>query len=262
MQFTYTVAASILALSSSVLAAPYDMGNSTGTSGPTATTTGSTPTVTSNPLSGLSKTKQVFLSDSRADALNNVLTDDSDFVFNFEINRIHGPGKGGEIVPANRKTFPALTNTGIGAAVAFLEPCGFNTPHVHSRATELAIVVEGSVISSMFPENGVNLDGKPREISTRLEKFDSTVFYQGSVHSQYNPDCHPAVFVAAFNSEDAGTGQVAQELFGASDTEVTAAVFGNSFHGADVDKLKGQISTSVALGVESCLKSCKIEKRK
>lgn len=114
----------------------------------------------------------------------------------------------------------------------------------------------------MFPENNVNKDGKPREILNTLEQLDSTVFYQGSVHSQFNPNCEPAVFVAAFNSEDAGTGQVAQELFGASNTDATAAVFGNQVSGADIDQVRSQISTNVALGVEQCLKKCGIAKRR
>ncbi|KAH6659851.1 RmlC-like cupin domain-containing protein [Truncatella angustata] len=262
MYFTSIIAVTVLAFSSAALAAPYNQDSSTVT---TATGTGApTVTVTLNPLEslGLSKTQQVLLSDTRVDALNNVLTSNEDFKFSFLDKKTGGPGRGGEIVAANRKTFPALTNTGVGAAVAFLKPCGFNTPHVHPRATELAIVVQGTVVSSMFPENQVNTDGKPREILNTLKPFDTTVFYQGSVHSQFNPDCEDAVFVAAFNSEDAGTGQVAQELFGLSNEDLTAAIFGNQIDGADVDKLKSQISTNVALGVEECLKKCNIPKRK
>jgi hypothetical protein len=114
----------------------------------------------------------------------------------------------------------------------------------------------------MLPENGVvNANGTPREITNTMGVFDTTVFYQGSVHSQFNPDCTPATFIAALSSEDFGTGQVANELFGASNTEATAAVFGNAIDGADVDKLKGSISVNVALGVETCLKKCGIAKR-
>lgn len=60
------------------------------------------------PPEGLSKTQQILLSDTRADAVNNVLTDDrEDFVFDFNAKRAPSPpGEGGEIVTANRKTFP------------------------------------------------------------------------------------------------------------------------------------------------------------
>lgn len=198
----------------------------------------------------------------RADALNNVLTKNEDFVFSFPDKATGGPGQGGEVITANRKTFPALTNTGIGMALVTLQACGFNTPHVHPRATELAIVTEGSIVSSMIPENGVvDADGKPREILVTLNPFDLTVFYQGAVHSQFNPGCENATFVAAQSAEDFGAGQVAQELFATSDDTV-AAVFGNQIDGAEVDRLRHIISTNVALGVEECLKKCNIPKRK
>lgn len=66
---------------------------------------------------GLSKTQQILLSDTRADALNNVLTDDkADFVFDFNAKRVASPpGAGGEIVTANRKTFP-VSESGNGEA--------------------------------------------------------------------------------------------------------------------------------------------------
>ncbi|KAK8128346.1 hypothetical protein PG984_009454 [Apiospora sp. TS-2023a] len=217
---------------------------------------------TSGGLPGLSKTQQILLSDTRADAINNVLTKNEDFKFSFEAARTGGPGKGGEVVPANRKTFPALTGTGLGMAVVFLGPCGFNTPHVHPRAAELAVVTEGSIVASMLPENGVNnADGTPREILNTLGQFDATIFFQGAVHSQFNPGCGNATFVAALGAEDFGTGQVANELFGASNAAV-ADVFGDSIDGADVDKLRNSISKNVALGVEQCLQRCNIPKRK
>lgn len=207
-------------------------------------------------------TNCLYPQSSRADAINNVLTKNEDFKFSFEAHRTGGPGQGGEVVPANRKTFPALTGTGLGMAVVFLGPCGFNTPHVHPRAAELAVVTKGSIVSSMIPENGVNnADGTPREILNTLDQFDATIFFQGAVHSQFNPGCGNATFVAALGAEDFGTGQVAQELFGAGNAAV-ADVFGDSIDGADVDKLRGAISKNVALGVEQCLKRCNINKRK
>ncbi|KAH8681211.1 RmlC-like cupin domain-containing protein [Xylariales sp. PMI_506] len=282
MPSTSSIAAAILALSSAAVAVPYSSSDASSSSSwahsatksasaytsayttkSTATTSAYTTESTSLAALGLSKTQQIFLSDTRVDAINNVLTSNSDFVFNFQKHQTGGPGKGGEVVPANRKTFPALTNTGISAAVAFLGPCGFNTPHVHPRATELAFVVEGTIVSSMFPENGVvNADGTPREIFNTLNEFDTTVYYQGSVHSQFNPNCEPAVFFAALSSEDPGVGQIANELFDASREDATAAVFGNTIDGADVDKLKNSISVNVALGVEQCLTKCGIPKRK
>lgn len=113
----------------------------------------------------------------------------------------------------------------------------------------------------MVPENGVlNADGSCRVIRTELTANMMTPFYQGSVHTQFNPDCEPATFVAAFASEDFGTGQIADETFALSD-DVIAATFGQSIAGEDIDKVRQAIPKSIALGVDECLKKCGKYKR-
>jgi hypothetical protein len=44
-----------------------------------------------------------------------LLPNDKDFVFDFN-KKQENPGKGGELIAANRKTFPALVGTGSGMA--------------------------------------------------------------------------------------------------------------------------------------------------
>ncbi|KAG4218137.1 hypothetical protein PC116_g33383, partial [Phytophthora cactorum] len=153
--------------------------SSTEKAGASATGNAPAPTGAGSPATptGLSKVQQILLSDTRVDAINNVLKDDADFVFDFNKARKFGPGEGGEVVTANRKAFPALTGTGIGMAVGFLGPCGFNTPHVHNRATELLIVTKGKVVSEMVVENGVeNADKKPRDIMNTIEELRTLFF--------------------------------------------------------------------------------------
>ncbi|KAH9203858.1 RmlC-like cupin domain-containing protein [Leptodontidium sp. 2 PMI_412] len=186
------------------------------------------PTTTVAPVlpasTGLSLSQQLFLADTAADRFA-LLPRDEQFKFAF-----HDPalmdkgGMGGDLIIANRKTFPALVGTGSGMAVGFLKGCGFNTPHVHSRATELQIIV---------PENGVfntpgDITSGRRVIKNTINQFEMQPFYQGSVHSQFNPTCDPAVFVASFNSEDFGASQVTDELFAMSPNVVIAA-FGEWF---------------------------------
>jgi hypothetical protein len=99
MLFT-SAALAILAHSAAVLAAP----------------TGSSSTTTAAPTStGLSLTQQLYLADTAADRFA-LLPDDKQFVFDFNQNQTN-PGKGGELVAANRKNFPALVGTGSGMAV-------------------------------------------------------------------------------------------------------------------------------------------------
>lgn len=223
-------------------------------------TTGTAP-ATPPPAQTPSLTQQLFLADTAADRFN-LLPDDKQFVFSFDDPALKGKGgKGGDLVAANRKTFPALVGTGAGMAVGFLGPCGFNTPHVHPRAVELQIVTEGRIITEMVPENGVFKDGKAangrRVITNTLEKFQMQPFYQGSIHAQFNPECEKATFIAAFNNEDFGAGQAADELFSMS-PDVVSAAFGQAISGEDVAKFKGKIPTSIANGVQACLQKCNI----
>ncbi|KAI8959980.1 RmlC-like cupin domain-containing protein [Daldinia sp. FL1419] len=235
---------------------------SSATEAAAASATASAGTGTPATPTGLSKVQQILLSDTRADVVNNVLKDDADFVFDFNKARKFGPGKGGEIVQANRKAFPALTGTGIGMAVGFLGPCGFNTPHVHNRATELLIVTKGKVVSEMVVENGVeDEDKKPRDITNTIEELQATPYFMGALHTQFNPTCEDVVFVAPLSSEDFGANTMAQAYFALQDDTIRAAA-GNHVDGADVDKFRGIISANVALGVEQCLKTCGIAKRR
>ncbi|TLS20362.1 uncharacterized protein PpBr36_11365 [Pyricularia pennisetigena] len=196
---------------------------------------------------------------SAADRFN-LLPDDSQFVFNFNQTQ-EGAGDGGMLVVANRKTFPALVGTGSGMAVGRVGPCGLNTFHTHPRSAELQLVVQGRLVTEMMPENGiVDGEGKPRVIKNEIGTYQMTPFYQGSVHTQFNPDCSDAVFVAAFSSEDPGAGQVVEQTIAFTD-DLIAAAFGQSISGENLEAVRKAIPTSIALGVESCLERCGIEKK-
>lgn len=82
-----------------------------------------------------------------------------------------------------------------------------------------------------------------------------TPFYQGSVHSQFNPECEDAQFIASFNAEDFGTGQVADELLAMNGDTFTAA-FGEAVEAKDLEKFRKQIPVSIAQGVADCIKRC------
>ena len=135
-----------------------------------------------------------------------------------------------------------------------------NTIHVHPRSAEIQVVTQGKLTTEMVPENGVNKDGKRRVIKTELSPYQMTVFPQGSVHTQFNPTCYDAIFVASFASEDFGAGQIADETFAFSD-DVLSATFGQIVDGAEIDKVRAAIPASIAQGVEQCLKACNIPKR-
>ncbi|KAM0431945.1 hypothetical protein ACHAPT_005200 [Fusarium lateritium] len=238
MQFSAAIASAILAFTSLASAAPHNSRRG---------------------YDGLSLTAQLQLADTAADRFS-LIPEDKDFIFDFNKEQPN-PGKGGQLIAANRKTFPALVGTGAGMALGRVNACGMNTLHVHPRSAELQIVTAGRLITEMVPENGVlDKDGKRRVIRTELTANMMTPFYQGSVHTQFNPDCEPATFVAAFAAEDFGTGQIADETFALSD-DVIAATFGQTIAGEDIDRVRDAIPASIALGVEECLKKCGLQKR-
>jgi len=263
MLFNSIIAAAILATTSVALPSPpYPVVQARAAS--TAASSVAAPAASATSTSGLSLTAQLFLADTAVDRFA-LLPDDKNFVFDFGNPALKGKGgKGGDLIAANRKTFPALVGTGAGMAVGFLGPCGFNTPHVHPRSVELQIVTQGRLVTEMLPENGVFNENNPakgrRVITNTVNTFQMQPFYQGSIHTQFNPDCTNATFVASFTSEDFGTGQAADELFAMSD-DVVSAAFGQAIDGADVDKLRSSIPTSIAQGVEQCLQTCGIAKR-
>ncbi|KKA28890.1 hypothetical protein TD95_004164 [Thielaviopsis punctulata] len=202
----------------------------------------------------LSLVQQLMLAPLAVDRFS-LLPNNSDFVINLNPNPIP-TGRGGNLVAANRKTFPALVGAEAGMAVGIIKPCGINTFHVHPRATELQIIIQGSLVTEMTPENGVvDASGARRVIRNTLNQFDMTPFYQGSVHHQFNPNCTDAVFVAAFPNEDFGTGQVVDEVF-SMDNNAIIDTFGQTLNGEDVQKIKAGLPQSIVQGVEVCMQKC------
>jgi hypothetical protein len=74
-------------------------------------------------------------------------------------------------------------------------------------------------------ENALVGAGENPEVAGYLNKFEGTVFPQGSIHYQFNNNCEKATFVAALSSEDAGTNQAAQALY-ALNADVVNATLG------------------------------------
>ncbi|KAK5691414.1 hypothetical protein LTR97_011407 [Elasticomyces elasticus] len=209
----------------------------------------------------------LVLAATAADRIN--LLTASDFVYDFNEpppGDSVTTGLGGHTVKADRKLFPALIGTGVSMTLGFLGPCGFNTPHVHPRSSQINVVVEGQLKTQFVAENGV------QPIFNTLNKFQMTVFPQGSLHTeftptmralltkaQWNPTCDPAVFVAGFASEDPGVEQAAQSLFELDEQVVQADLGVDTLNGESIEDFKNKLPANVALFVEQCLKTCNID---
>jgi hypothetical protein len=148
----------------------------------------------------------------RLTILKNQGLSDSSFKYNFNlaVNPTPGgdTGRGGFGVAANRKNFPALIGLGIAASIDYMNPCGMNTPYTHPRATEfLTIASGGNVKTGYIMEEGLNT-----QLTTALDRYGGAIFPQGSIHYEFNDSCEPAVFIAAFGSDDPGLSRVAQNF--------------------------------------------------
>jgi hypothetical protein len=198
---------------------------------------------------------QLMLAPTQAERFA-LLDQPGDSVFDFTNEGIEGSealGLGGFSINANARTFPALIGNGISMTVGFIEPCGMNTAHVHPRGTELNIVVQGRLVTNFVQENTV----APR--GNTMDTFQMTVFPQGAIHQEYNPDCTPTTFVAAFPDADAGVGQVAQNFFDLEANVLTATLGGvTMISGEDLESFRDLIPNNFAQGIQECLDRCGI----
>ncbi|KAH7190372.1 RmlC-like cupin domain-containing protein, partial [Fusarium oxysporum] len=186
-----------------------------------------------------------------------LLNQPGDYVFDFKAGTGAGEahGKGGRSVSATALTMPALIGNGASMTVVFLGPCGMNTAHVHNRATELNIVVKGRLVTNFVVENGA----KP--IANTMDTFQMTVFPQGAIHQEFNPDCEDAVFVAAFDNADPGVNQIAQNFFALNGDVVQATLGGvQTIDGKDIESFRSHIPANIALGIDACLNKCGIKR--
>ncbi|KAI7474551.1 hypothetical protein KC357_g5197 [Hortaea werneckii] len=190
------------------------------------------------------------LAPTAADRVNMLTAEDFKYDFLAPPSNAVTTGQGGRTVRSDSRVFPALIGTGVSMTVGFIGPCGFNTPHTHPRSSEINIIVEGRLGTEFVAENGV----KP--ISNTLNKYQMTVFPQGALHTEFNPDCEDAVFVAGFASTDPGVEQAVQSLFSLGSALVKADLGVKTINGQSIEEFRQHLPANVALGVEECLAKC------
>ena len=137
-----------------------------------------------------------------------------------------------------------------------------NSPHTHPRATEMLTVVQGKVKTGFMLENNFvkPADGSnalTTQVSAELTPFQSTIFPQGSIHFQFNDNCEPATFVAALNSADPGTSQIAQNFFFLNESIVDFALSGvMNIDGSNIDMFRDKLPVNLVQDMDSCLARC------
>ncbi|KAJ8449124.1 hypothetical protein Cgig2_004179 [Carnegiea gigantea] len=117
-------------------------------------------------------------------------------------------------VMVNATLFPALNTLGVAMARIDYEAGGVNPPHLHPRASEMLVVLEGTLYAGFVTSN--LQAGGNRLYSKVLNKGDIFVFPQGLIHFQLNIGSTPAVANAAFGSQTPGLVTVANAVFGST----------------------------------------------
>ncbi|KAK6438268.1 hypothetical protein LTR95_005533 [Oleoguttula sp. CCFEE 5521] len=219
--------------------------------------------------------KDVNADVTQVDRFTNLLSDDGKTPLTgqalqdrlvFDFKRAPKGGNGGRILVANENNFPLLVGNGIAGAVGFLEPCGMNSPHTHPRATEMLTVVEGEIETGFVLENGLFGDAAKATFgngtlafpfNATLNQFQSTIFPQGSIHFQFNNQCKDAIFVAALNSADPVTSQIAQNFFTLDDRIVDITLGDvNQITPSNLKQFRGNLPANLVKAADECIARC------
>jgi len=120
---------------------------------------------------------------------------------------------------------PGLNTLGVSLARIDFEPNGgLNPPHYHPRASEVLLVLEGTLYAGFVTSNPDH-----RLFSKILKPGDLFVFPFGLVHFQMNVGKTPAVAIAALTSQNPGVNTVANAIFGAN-WPINPEVLTTAFH--------------------------------
>ncbi|XP_051127381.1 putative germin-like protein 2-1 [Andrographis paniculata] len=108
---------------------------------------------------------------------------------------------------------PGLNTLGIAMVRIDYLPGGLNPPHVHPRASEMIVVLEGTIHVGFITANPTDPNSKPKLFAKTLFPGDVFLFPQGLVHFQHNVGNSSAVAIAALNSQNPGFVTLPRALF-------------------------------------------------
>ncbi|XP_022988205.1 germin-like protein subfamily 1 member 17 [Cucurbita maxima] len=116
--------------------------------------------------------------------------------------------QGSNVTLVNVERLGGLNTLGISLARLDYAPNGLNPPHIHPRATEILVVLEGTLLVGFVTSN-------PNKLFTKaLNKGDVFVFPIGLIHFQLNVGHGPALAFAGLSSQNPGVITIANAVFG------------------------------------------------
>ncbi|CAE6075173.1 unnamed protein product [Arabidopsis arenosa] len=129
-------------------------------------------------------------------------------VLNIAGNTINRAGS--NVTNVNVDKIPGLNTLRVSLVRIDFTPGGQNPPHTHPRATEILVVVEGTLLVGFVTSNQDN----NRLFSKVLYPGDVFVFSIGMIHFQVNVGRTNAVAFAGLGSQNPGTITIADAVFG------------------------------------------------
>ncbi|KAG8373648.1 hypothetical protein BUALT_Bualt11G0046100 [Buddleja alternifolia] len=122
---------------------------------------------------------------------------------------------GSQVTPVFVDEMPGLNTLGISLVRIDYEPNGgLNPPHAHPRASEILVVMEGTLYAGFVASNSKDPNIRNKVFARTLYPGDVHVFPRGLIHFQMNVGETKAVAFASLNSQDPGIITLANALFG------------------------------------------------
>ncbi|KAG7543749.1 Protein kinase-like domain superfamily [Arabidopsis thaliana x Arabidopsis arenosa] len=151
------------------------------------------------------------------------------------------------VTTVNVDQIPGLNTLGISLVRIDYAPYGQNPPHTHPRATEILVLVEGTLYVGFVSSNQDN----NRLFAKVLNPGDVFVFPIGMIHFQVNIGKTPAVAFAGLNSQNAGVITIADTVFG-STPPINPDILAQAFM---LNKIKRCLSPNLMDGIP-CPQEC------
>ncbi|CAA2961795.1 germin subfamily 1 member 17 [Olea europaea subsp. europaea] len=123
---------------------------------------------------------------------------------------------GSKVTPVNVNQLPGLNTLGISLVRIDYAPYGLNPPHTHPRATEVLVVVEGTLYVGFVTSNPADPNVKNKLFTKTLNPGDVFVFPEGLIHFQFNVGKTNAVVFAGLSSQNPGVITIANAVFGSN----------------------------------------------
>ncbi|XP_044482156.1 germin-like protein subfamily 1 member 14 [Mangifera indica] len=167
------------------------------------------------------KKKSVFVSGKFCQGPN--LAKAENFSFSVKMPGNTNNPLGSNVTAVSVDQIPGLNTLGISAARLDFAPYGEVPPHTHPRATEILVVLEGTLLVGF-----ITSDSNHSLITKVLNQGDVFVFPIGLIHFQVNIGKTNALAFSSLNSKNSGVITIASTVFGSNppiNPEILAKAF-------------------------------------